>query len=128
MTLFQCSRCISSMGAPQEVPALLMRMSMRPKVARVASTTAWTSAGFFTSQPSARVFTPSFFNSSAARTQRSFFSGTEDQVGSHFGESFGHLATKSDGAAGDDGGAPGEVEEVLYGSHGACQCGAPRDQ
>src|SRR2546430_11193466 len=34
MTLFQCCNFISSTGAPQAVPALLMRMSIRPNCER----------------------------------------------------------------------------------------------
>src|SRR6266478_2988834 len=73
ITLFHCSSRISSTGAPQDVPALLIKMSIRPKLETVASTTAFTWSGILTSQPRANVFTPSCFNSSAARSQRSFF-------------------------------------------------------
>src|SRR5260370_4592643 len=69
MTLFQCSRRISSTGAPQEVPALLIKTSILPNSETAASTTSWTLPGFFTSQPSARVLTPSSRNSSAARSR-----------------------------------------------------------
>src|SRR6266446_10944000 len=71
MTLFQCSRRISSTGAPQDVPALLINTSILPNSETVASTTSWTLPGFFTSQPSAWVLTPSWRNSSAARWHRS---------------------------------------------------------
>src|SRR5216684_1928481 len=72
ITLFHCSSRISSTGAPQDVPALLIKMSIRPKLETVASTTACTSLEFFTSQPRAKVFTPTCLNSSAACSQRSF--------------------------------------------------------
>src|SRR5271168_5186442 len=72
MTLFHCSRVISSVRAPQEVPALLMRMSMRPNSLTAVSATARMLAGSFTSQPKARVRTPIFCSSSAACWQRSF--------------------------------------------------------
>src|SRR6266404_8604471 len=72
MTLFHCSRVIASTGAPQEVPALLIKMSMRPNCLRVASATSWILEGCLTSQPSARTCTPSLCSSSAACRQRSF--------------------------------------------------------
>jgi len=75
-TLFHCSSRISSAGAPQEVPALLIKISIRPNRVSAASTTS----------PDARRIrgrrrrapqsaTPSAFNSSAALSQRSFFGG-----------------------------------------------------
>src|SRR6201997_5338439 len=72
-TLFQCSSRISSTGAPQAIPALLINTSMRPNSATVASTASFTLAGSFTSQLSAIAFTPRLRNSAAAASHRSFF-------------------------------------------------------
>src|SRR5580692_5114347 len=111
MTLFHCSSVIASTGAPQEVPALLIKMSRRPNCFMAASATAWMLAGSLTSQPSARTCTPSFCNSSAACWQRSYFR-----------ETFGHLTAKANRTTGDDGEAAFEIEQVRaphVASHGA---------
>src|ERR1700722_17932793 len=72
ITLFHCSSVIDSTGAPQEGPALLIKISMLPNSLTAASTTVSKPAGSFTSQPSAHVLTPSFCSSADVCTQRSF--------------------------------------------------------
>ena len=42
--------------------------------------------------------------------------GTQRNICSHLRQSFGHLAAKSDGTTGDDGDAPGKIEQ-LPGTH-----------
>ncbi len=69
-TLVQSGRAISSAGAPQEVPALLTRKSIRPNRSIVAATVASTLSGSFTSQASARTSAPPARSSSAACSHR----------------------------------------------------------
>src|SRR5438552_17432531 len=80
ITLFQSARPIFSVGAPHEIPALLISTSIRPKSETVASTACWTLAGSFTSHDNATVLTPRCFSSSADCWLRYFLRALSDTL------------------------------------------------
>src|ERR1700730_12386531 len=112
MTLFHCSSVISSVGAPQQVRALLIRISTRPNSEAAASTTAWMLFESLASQARPRVLTPHFSNYAAACSQRSFLRPHNTTFEPIFRQGISHLPPEANGSARGNRHAAAEIEDL----------------
>ena len=107
ITLFHCSNVMSSVNAPQEVPACIDPAEFIQSFLYNRSNT----VGILDITTEGQRPHSYFLQLLGGLLTTLFFAGAQYQVGAHFRQAFRHLTSQADGASSDQGYAAAQIEQ-----------------